>query len=219
MSNTENIFNREEQLENLNQIRSLMERSTRFISLSGLSGVAAGIIALIGAFAMSQYLGMSLDSLNEKRAYLQLPKDKWGMDPLTFVLLDAGLVMFFALLAGLFFTYRKAKKQGRSIWTKASRRLALHSAVPMLVGGIFCLIMLKHGHFGVVAPGMLIFYGMALYTGGMYTLNEIRWLGVCEMILGLIAAVYYGYGLLCWALGFGVLHIVYGLYMYFKYER
>lgn len=211
--------NREEHLENLSQIRSLMERSTRFLSLSGLSGVSAGVIALIGAAAMFKYLGMSWGSLNEKRAYIQLPAEKWGMDPLTFILLDAGLVMFFALLFGLYFTSRKARKAGKSIWTKASRRLAFNAAVPMLVGGLFCLIMLNNGYFGMVAPGMLIFYGLALYTGGLYTLNEIRWLGGCEMALGLLAALFYGYGLVFWAIGFGVLHIVYGLYMYFKYER
>lgn len=197
----------------------MMERSTRFLSLSGLSGVSAGIIALIGAYAMFQYLGMDWASLNEKRAFLKLPAEKWGMEPLTFVLLDAGLVMLFALLFGLYFTLRKAKKQGKDIWTKASRRLAFNSAIPMLVGGLFCLIMLNHGHFGMVAPGMLIFYGLALYTGGLYTLNEIRWLGGCEMLLGLIAALFPWHGLVYWAIGFGVLHIVYGFYMYFKYER
>jgi len=209
----------EEHLANLSEIRSMMERSTRFLSLSGLSGVSAGIIALIGAFALAAYLGMDNYDFSEKQAYQQLPSLKWGMKPLTFLLLDASLVMLLAFLSGLYFTTRKARKQGRKLWTKASRRLAFNSAVPMTVGGLFCLIMLTKGNFEMLAPGMLIFYGLALYTGGMYTLNEIRWLGGCEMILGLLAAYFPGYGLQFWMLGFGILHIVYGAYMYFKYER
>jgi len=209
----------EEHLANLNQIRSMMERSTRFLSLSGLSGISAGIVALIGAFAMATYLGMDTYSFSERQALIEFPTKKWGMTPLTFLILDAGLVMLFALLFGLYFTNRKARKSGKKIWTKASRRLAFNSAVPLAVGGLFCLIMLTHGYFGMVAPGMLIFYGLALYAGGMYTLNEIRWLGGCEMVLGLSAAYFPGYGLQFWMLGFGVLHIVYGAYMYFKYER
>ncbi len=209
----------EEHLANLTEIRSLMERSTRFLSLSGLSGISAGIVALIGAFAMAAYLGMDTYAFSERQAFHALPDQKWGMPPLTFLLLDAGLVMLFAALFGVYFTHRKARKRGQKIWTKASRRLALNSAIPMVVGGLFCLIMLQHGYFGMLAPGMLIFYGLALYTGGMYTLNEIRWLGGCEMILGLLAAQYPGYGLQFWMFGFGILHIAYGAYMYLKYER
>jgi hypothetical protein len=44
-------------------------------------------------------------------------------------------------------------------------------------------------------------------------------LGICEIGLGLIASIYMGYGLLFWAVGFGVLHIIYGIVMYMKYER
>lgn len=209
----------EEHLANLTEIRSMMERSTRFLSLSGLSGISAGIVALIGAFAMAAYLGMDTYTFSERQAYINLPSQKWGIRPLTFLLLDAGFVMLSAMLFGLYFTHRKARKRGQKIWTKASRRLAFNSAIPMAVGGLFCLIMLRHGYFGMLAPGMLIFYGLALYTGGMYTLNEIRWLGGCEMVLGLLAAYFPGYGLQFWMVGFGVLHIVYGAYMYFKYER
>jgi len=140
----------EEHLANLSEIRSMMERSTRFLSLSGLSGVSAGIVALIGAWAMATYFGLDGYNFSEREAYSNLPVRKWGMSPLTFLLLDAGLVMLLAFLFGLYFTNRKAKKQGRKIWTRASRRLAFNSAVPMAVGGLFCLIMLSKGHFGAM---------------------------------------------------------------------
>ena len=73
--------------------------------------------------------------------------------------------------------------------------------------------------FGLVAPTTLLFYGLALYNAGKYTLDEIRYLGVSEIILGLLGCIFIGYGLMFWALGFGVLHIVYGFMMWWKYER
>ncbi|MGE5429024.1 MAG: hypothetical protein ACM3O8_14110, partial [Methylococcaceae bacterium] len=66
---------------------------------------------------------------------------------------------------------------------------------------------------------MLIFYGLALVNAGKFTLSEVHYLGITEIVLGLMAAVFINWGLLFWALGFGVMHIVYGMMMYYKYER
>jgi hypothetical protein len=66
---------------------------------------------------------------------------------------------------------------------------------------------------------MLIFYGMALLNGSKYTYHEIRALGILEVLLGLIASMNLGHGLLFWALGFGVLHIIYGVLVWYRHER
>lgn len=205
-------------LETLTEIRSLMERSTRFLSLSGLSGVAAGVIALLGAAMIYIYLGIM--PFGGERYLENITGNKWGMDYQTFLLLDGALVMIFALLAGFYFTWRKSKKGNYPLFDATAKRLALNLALPLAAGGVFCLIiLLKHKMVGLVAPATLIFYGLTLLNASKYTYDDIRYLGISEIILGLIATWFIGYGLLFWSIGFGILHIIYGLLMYRKYER
>jgi len=196
-----------------------MEQSSRFISLSGLSGVGAGVVALLGAAAVYLYLGIT--PFSQKRYYVDTPLDynKWGMDWQTFFILDAIVVLILAIGIGYFFSYRKAKRAGQKLVTSSSLRLLSNFLIPLVTGGIFCVILLSKGYFGIIAPSMLIFYGLALINGSKYTLDDVRYLGYAELGLGLLATWYMGYGLLFWAIGFGVMHILYGLKMYFKYDR
>ncbi len=212
MSNIE-----QEQLQALSEIRTMMQRSSKFLSLSGLSGVAAGCCALVGSVAVASYLGISiLDNL----LFVRLDySHHTPTEIIRFCVLDAVLVMFFALLFGTFFTWRKAKRRGEKTYNDISLQLALNLAIPLGAGGIFCLILIWHGYVGIVAPTLLLFYGAALLHGSKFTFDDVRYLGICEMVLGLISAVYIGYGLVFWTIGFGVLHILYGAIMYYKYER
>ena len=146
-------------------------------------------------------------------AYTILVKLEWNL------LIVASSVLLLALAFGYVFTARKAKKLGQKTWDKSSRQLLLAVFVPLIAGGIFCLAMYYHGVFGLIAPAMLIFYGLALINGSKYTLDDIRYLGYLETALGLISCFKIGYGLYFWAFGFGVLHIVYGISMYVKYEH
>jgi hypothetical protein len=216
--NQKHMSKETDHLAQLQQIRALMERSSRFISLSGLSGVFAGVFALLGALAAYFYLGNNINMTS----YFDYPVNSSvepNKDVLGFFVIDALLVLTASLTAGLLLTWRSAKKKGQTIWDATAKRLLINLMIPLAAGGIFCLILLKHGLIGLVAPSTLIFYGLALLNGSKYTLDDIRYLGICEIILGLLAAIYIGYGLLFWAIGFGVLHIVYGLLMYNKYER
>jgi len=197
----------------LASIRSMMERSAKFISLSGLSGVLAGVYALIGAVAayfVAHYPISAFDyrqySINERDTFFKL-------------LMIAALVLVASLTTGILLSNKKAKKHGLKFWTPASQRLFINLAIPLVSGGILILIMLFTGHFGLAAPASLIFYGLALIQASSNTFDEIRYLGFSEIILGLISAAVPGYGLIFWALGFGVLHIVYGGIMYNKYDK
>lgn len=205
-------------LETLSEIRSLMERSSRFISLSGLSGVAAGIVALIGAAMVYIYLEISPFDGNFVYYEMARSADKWGMNYITFFLLDATLVVILAFASGIFFTVRKAKRKGQRIWDALTQRLLINMAIPLATGGIFCLALFSHGYIGLIAPATLVFYGLALINASKYTLQDVRFLGISEVILGLIALFNLGSGLEFWAIGFGLLHILYGTLMYFKYE-
>jgi len=116
-------------------------------------------------------------------------------------------------------TQQRAKKQGRTIWDDTAKRLVINLAIPLVTGGLFLLILLLKGFVGIVAPGTLIFYGLALINASKYTITDIKVLGFSEIIVGLVATYFIGYGLFFWAFGFGVLHIVYGTWMYLKYEK
>ncbi|MBP8067059.1 MAG: hypothetical protein KAY27_00715 [Pedobacter sp.] len=205
---------KEEQLNALSDIRNMMDRSSRFISLSGLSGVFAGIIALIGAYLANK----------EVNAYLTGDYG-YGTDAdvtLEFNLLKLGIsVLLIALVGGIVFTYRQSVKKKLPLWDKTAKNLIINLAIPLVSGGIFIIsLLLNHSNAVVlIAPSCLVFYGLALINASKYTYSDIRYLGIGEVILGLIAVFNIGYGLYFWAFGFGVLHIIYGSIMYFKYER
>ncbi|KAB7731229.1 hypothetical protein F5984_10525 [Rudanella paleaurantiibacter] len=207
-----------EHLQTLTEIRSLMERSSKFLSLSGLSGVSAGIVALIGAAVV--YMRVRTDWLSV------LPYEKLANYGLAqyeqvhlFLVQTAMLVLLAALGLGILFTVRKARKQGQPVWNMASRRLIWAMAVPLLAGGGVCLALLQYRLLFLTLPVTLIFYGLALLNGSKYTVRDVEYLAYCEIALGLLALFITGWSLLFWTVGFGVLHILYGMAMYWKYDR
>ena len=84
---------------------------------------------------------------------------------------------------------------------------------------MFILAMLQYDEWRFVSSACLIFYGIALVNASKYTLRDVKWLGVLQIVLGLINTQFIGYGLYFWTAGFGILHIVYGIIMWWKYER
>lgn len=200
-----------EALQEISEIKNIMERSSRFISLSGLSGIAAGIYAL-GAALAAYLIAYKKEEFPYNRVVLDTDT--------TLILLIIGVItLILAVGTGVVLSYRKAKRNQETFWNSASKRLVINLAIPLVTGGIFSLIMIQKGMPVMVAPITLIFYGLSLINASKYTLHEIRSLGVVEILLGLTASVFTGYGILFWALGFGVLHILYGGIMYFKYEQ
>jgi len=197
----------------LNSIRNLMERSAKFISLSGLSGILAGIYALVGA-ALGYYLvyGNS-GGLDYRDYYVNDQAIIWRL------FIVAIVVLALSLGTGIFLTVRKAKHKGEKVWNPSSRKLLVNMAIPLFTGGILVLIMLIRGYYGIIAPATLIFYGLALVAGSHYTFTDVKWLGIYEIVLGLFAACFPGFGIVFWTIGFGVLHIIYGSIMHYRYDR
>lgn len=198
--------------EELSHIRSMMERSSRFISLSGLSGVVAGLAAIIGAaYVFFVFRREGID-------YFDGERNIFGKELVKELVITGTVILLVALLSGYFFTANKSKKKGLKIWDHTTKRLLITFAVPLVTGGFFCLILLYHHLFVGIAPATLIFYGLALVSAERYTLTDIKYLGYCQIILGLISLLFLGWGLVAWTIGFGVLHIVYGWIMHKKYQ-
>ena len=205
------IMNQKHQ-EDLAHIRSMMERSSRFISLSGLSGVFAGLSALIGGLYAHQLFGSNGISYMDGASYQE------NSSLVHKLMVTAIVVLFFALTFGIFFTLRKSKKYGLPIWTSATKNMLFNLAIPLIIGGIFCFALLCYKFYFLIAPSMLLFYGLALINAEKYTFSDVKYLGYCQLILGCISLFYLGYGLIFWITGFGILHILYGLVMFKKYK-
>jgi hypothetical protein len=198
-------------LETLQDIRRIMDRSSRFLSLSGLSGVSAGVFALIGVYFAYDWIYEYMVRYNQN-TYEDYRRLIWSLFGLAFAVLTG------AILTAFYFTWRRAKKNNVPIWDHTSRKLFINLLIPLIVGGVFVLGLLSYRDWRFVAPATLIFYGLALINASKYTVTEIRYLGILEVILGLVNMWFIGYGLYFWAAGFGVLHIIYGLIMWWRYE-
>lgn len=215
----------------LNEIRSLMERSTRFMSLSGWTGIMAGIYSLLGAAAahyvifkmnfVSEIIPPEVGTYGSGRAvhynYTNSISELFSEKSILLFLI-AGIVILLSAATAFYQSSLKAKKQGVKLWNSTTKRLFIQVAIPLVAGGLFCIALLFYGNAGLIAPTMLIFYGLALLNGSKYTLKEFHSLALCEIALGLISLFFIGYGLFFWTVGFGILHIFYGILMQKRYK-
>ncbi len=206
-----------EYLEDLRIIKKVMEESSRFLSLSGLSGVFAGLIALAGA-ALSVFLFLDgavilTDDMFSAKSAQEISSIKVSLTLL------AGIVLVLSIAVSLWFSRKNAVKKSQRMWTPVSRKLLTNMIVPLITGGILIVILLLHNEWQYILPSMLIFYGLSLVSATKFTYNDIFYLGLIEVFSGLAAAALPAYGIILWAFGFGLLHIVYGLLLYRKYER
>jgi len=195
-------------LQDIQDIKKLMTESSQFISLSGLAGILAGIYALMGGIVVHFLI------VNHDSRYITL-------ESLTFklIVVVATLVLFFSVVTAFFLTLRKAKRNKETIWNPSSKKLLFNFLIPLVTGGIFSLLLIKNGYYGLIAPVTLLFYGLSCLNASKYTYRDVRYLGITELILGLLAVEFSGYGLYFWVLGFGICHIVYGTLMYVKYDK
>lgn len=221
-------MNSQQSLDTLKDIKKMMERSSRFISLSGWSGVAAGVCALIGAHFANDIISRNKNSENlikkiDFNQYEGTVNRYEGVSlqnymgnslfQIAIATLAASVILAFT------FTYLRSKKTKTPIWGATSKKLLISTAIPLVAGGLYLLQLMKFENFGLIAPGCLLFYGLALLSGSRYTIGEIKYLGYIQILLAVISMYNPGYGLYFWAIGFGIMHIVYGLVMWYKYER
>ncbi|GHT12368.1 hypothetical protein FACS189432_07590 [Bacteroidia bacterium] len=193
--------------EDIKVIREMMEKSSKFFSLNGLSLVFAGIIACTGA-AFEHFYRLKTVSM----IYYFYPQN-------IIVIADAFVIFLLAVGVITWFCWRKSKKNYLPLFNNVTRNAAYSLLIPLITGGVLAVIFLIRNAAGMTAPITLIFYGLALLNASKYTFKEIHYLGICEIIVGLLAAIFIYHGLLFWTIGFGILHIIFGFFMYFKHDR
>lgn len=203
-------------LQDIQDIKNMMSKSSQFLSLSGLSGIMAGIYALIGAYFANSLLSSYNETEYEMSRVAYHPTEEELTRNLFIIAL---IVILLSILSGLILSAKKAKKQGEHLWNETSKRLIINFGIPLVTGGIFALLLLEKELYGIIAPITLLFYGLGCVNASKHTFRDVRYLGITLILIGLIATYFEGYGLVFWALGFGVCHIIYGSMMYFKYDR
>jgi hypothetical protein len=203
----------EKYLSDISEIKNMMNQSSRFISLSGLSGVLAGIYSLIGAWFAYKTIYFDNSSMGN---YRNLVISQSAVNRLFII---ATTVIILSMITGIILSARKANKSNDKVWNSSSKRLVINFAIPLATGGLFILFLIEKEMLSLIAPLTLIFYGLACVNASKYTLGDVRYLGLTLVFLGLLSTWFLGFGLLFWALGFGVCHILYGSVMYFKYDR
>ncbi len=203
--------------EDIQAIREIMERSSKFLSLSGLSGIFAGVCALIGV-AVAWFVVLESGSVHYDEYLCSVGASPFNQVSITLGIV-AMIVLVAAILGAFYFSYRKAQKSGQKLWTSSTRRLLGHLLIPLVSGGIFAIILAFRNNIELVASVTLIFYGLALVNAGKFTFGEVHYLGLTEILLGILAGIFVGQGLLFWIVGFGAMHIVYGTVMYYRHER
>ncbi len=203
----------EKYLNDISEIKNMMNQSSRFISLSGLSGVLAGIYSLVGAWFAYKTIYFDTSTLGNYKNLLI------AESAVIKLFIIAATVLILSIITAVILSAKKASKSAEKIWNTTSKRLVINFAIPLATGGFFILFLIEKEILSLVAPLTLIFYGLACVNASKYTLGDVRFLGLTMIFLGLLSTWFLGYGLLFWALGFGVCHILYGSVMYFKYDR
>ncbi len=201
----------QQNLDALQDIRKIMDRSSRFISLSGISGIAAGICALAGAWLARQ----KITDYNSNYS----ASDNCPSCLRSELITIAAVVFVVAFVSAVLLTLVKSRKDGVAIWGTVAKRLLWNTLIPMIAGGFLIWRMMDLKQYDLIPAASLIFYGLALINGSKFTLGEVRYLGFAELLTGIIGLWFVDSGLNFWAFGFGILHIVYGVAMWWKYER
>lgn len=182
-----------------------MERSSKFLVFSSLSAIFAGAVALAGAAFAHLYLEHSANASFETKLQVLLPV--------------AIIVLLLSVVATLIFSNAKAKRLKQQLWSKTSTKTFYNLIIPMLAGALFAIILLTRYQYDLIAAITLLFYGLGLINASKYTFDELHYLGIIEVVLGLLALIWLQHGLLFWAIGFGFCHVAVGILIYHKYEK
>jgi hypothetical protein len=192
---------RDRALDNLQFIRSTMERAGSFTAVPGWGMVVLGATAL----AASWFAG----SLPVAPVY-GASHSRWLWVWMFEALLAAGI--------GVAALLYKALRAGDTIVNGPGRRFGLSVLPPFLVGALLTLVLWQAKQLQLLPAVWLLCYGAGVVTGGAFSMRIVPVIGICFMILG-TAALFAPVGWAAWLLagGFGGLHILFGLIIARRY--
>lgn len=194
--------------ESIKVIRDIMERSAGYTIFSGLSGIIAGLLSLIGCY-LSEQVWAGEQTIDQNAHYLII----WFS------------ILALAIVQDRVLAERKARKSGQTTWTPATYQ-AIKAILPgMCLAFALSLRALIIYDYDAIPAICILGYAVSLCAAGMFSIYELRVFGVVQLVTGVIAlflpliprfnhpqtALYF------MALSFGVYHIIYGLIMWRKY--
>jgi hypothetical protein len=180
--------------ESLDFIRSTMERSAAFTALPGTGGVAMGIVGLAAA-ALSW-------SVQVPRTWLAI----W--------VASAAL----AAAVGLAAMWHKARAARMPLWSAAGRRFAQAFIPALAAGAALTIAAAVEGREGHLPGTWLLLYGAAVIAAASASIRVLSVFGGALMTLGIVAlALPAQWGTLCLGIGFGALHILFGVIVARRY--
>ena len=177
--------------DNLRFIRETMERAGSFTAVPGWGGIAMGISAIIAAVLAGKEQDPAL--------WLRV----WIIELIVAMLLASATMTL------------KARRARTSLFMGPARRFAMAFAPPVMVGGVLTWALAWREQFELLPAVWLLLYGAGIIAGGMYSVRVVPIMGGLFFMLGLLALFLPGNLLL--ALGFGVLHIVFGSIIAWRY--
>src|SRR4051812_13490822 len=98
-------------IRDITEMRSMMERSSKFLSLSGLAGIMAGIYALAGATLAYKIFNFNPDQI----VYDTTESGSLSFD-LSKLIFLAIIILILALATAILLSYKKANKTGEKFW-------------------------------------------------------------------------------------------------------
>jgi len=200
----------ENPLDSLNEIKSMMERSSKFTNISGWTWIWVGFVGLISA-SIAYFIILE----EEFRLYTLLPNAQRDINLV--ILLISTLIV--ACAGGFYFMINKTNKDGAKFINPTTKRILARFILVLLIGATICAALYMHLSFVYIAPTTLLFYGLALLNVEKDTILEIKYLAYSEIILGLLAFFLIYKGLLFWTIGFGLIHLIFGVWMVLKYDN
>lgn len=200
-------------IQQISDIKKIISERTKFNALSGVSGILAGTYALVGAFVAKQIIDRS-----EMMVYDNFTGRYFHQDVVKLYFI-AAIVLIASISTGIYFSYIKAKKAGELLLNKVAVKIIRNFSIFLLTAFIVLLAVYAKNYFSMMAPLCLIFYGLALINVSSFIASEVYGLGLCIVVIGVFALFFPGNGLLFWSLGFGLMHIIYGTLMWYRYDR
>lgn len=179
--------------DNLRFIRETMESAGRFTAVPGWGGVGMGITAVAAAIVASRAATPS----------------RW----IAVWMIELAIAVVIAVGASV----RKALAAKIGVFSAPGRRFVLSFLPPLLVGAPLTFVLYQAGMIAVL-PGMwLMLYGTAVVTGGAFSVRVVPVMGLCIMVVGLIAVFAPAFGNSLMAIGFGGLQIIFGMIIAYRY--